>query len=163
MTNLGSFGSAVREMTPDGGDRDTFEFCGEQFTVYDTIPPMLMLQLGAAATGKIEEQEGLAAIWEAMRCSLTKPAGAPSDEDPEPTPDEAEFQRYYRLAVKYKVGLADLMRVAMALFQAQSGRPTERRPASSDGPSSVSPSSNAWSSTHQDLAHLRPVADLLAG
>jgi hypothetical protein len=72
MPSLGTFGAAVREFDPDG-ERDTFDFFGTTFVVEGVIPPMLMLQLGAAMTGKIGDIEGNAAMWEALRTALTKP------------------------------------------------------------------------------------------
>ncbi len=148
MTHLGSFGAAVKELDPTA-ERDSFEFFGERFEVVGVIPPMLMLQLGAAATGKIDDQEGLAALWEAMRLSLD------ADED------SKEFDRLYKLAVKNRCDLEDLMKLAMALFEAQAGRPTGEPRGSSAGPSTTSPSSSASSSVHPAFAHLKPVNELV--
>ncbi|WP_326564557.1 hypothetical protein [Micromonospora peucetia] len=160
MANLGSFGAAVREADPRA-EKDTFEFCGEQFEVKGKLPPMLMVQLGAATTGKIDEQEGLGAIWEAMRCSLTEPE---RQVDGETIPaDPAAFLRFYRLAVERCVELDDLIALAMALFEAQAGRPTAQRPDSQPGSLPTSTSSSGSSSTHPALAHLRPVSQVLAG
>lgn len=149
MGHLGSFGAAVRELDPLA-EKDSFTFFGETFTVVDTLPPMLMLQLGAATTGKIEEQEGLGAVWEALRCSLTAPetyverGGGKLEVKPA---DESQFHRFYRLAVARKATLEELLKVAMALFQGQSGRPTEGLPDSSAGQPTTSPSSSISSST----------------
>jgi hypothetical protein len=161
MSHLGSFGAAVREVDQTV-ECDTFEFMGETFTVYGVIPPMLHLQIGAAATDKIEEAEGLAAIWEAMRCSLAKPETVDGDGRIIPA-DESEFKRFYRLAVAKRCALEELLRLTFALFEAQAGRPTEEPQGSSPGRSSTSPSSSISSSTHPALAHLRPVTDVLAG
>ena len=150
MANLGSFGAAVREADPRA-EKDTFEFCGEQFEVKGEIPPMLMLQLGAAASEKIEQTEGMAALWEAMRCSLTSES------------DGSEFQRFYKLAVTNYVGLEDLIALAMALFEAQAGRPTVQQPASLGGPLPTSPSSSTSPSPSQDWPGMTPVAEVLAG
>lgn len=163
MSHLGSFGAAVRELDP--ASLDTFEFFGEEFTVTGVIPSMLMLQLGASATGKIEEAEGLAAVWEAMRCSLTTPEKQVTGNDGVTTvpADGSEFSRFYKLAVAHCCELEDLMRLTNALFEAQSGRPTEGPQGSLPGPSSTSPSSSTSSSTHPALAHLRPVGQVLDG
>lgn len=150
MSHLGSFGAAVKELNP-ASDKDTFDFFGEKFEVQATIPPMLMLQLGAAATGKIDDQEGLAALWEAMRCSL--------DADESGT----NFNRFFKLAVSKRCDLEDLMRLAMALFEAQAGRPTEEPRGSSAGQSTTSPSSSTSSSVHPAFAHLKPVNEVLGG
>ncbi|MFF3867351.1 hypothetical protein [Micromonospora sp. NPDC001898] len=161
MAQLGSFGAAVREAAGPAAERDTFEFCGQRFEVQGQIPPMLMLQLGAAASGKIEETEGMAALWEAVRCSLTNPErvvdGAAVPED------ASEFQRFYKLAVAHHADLQELIRLAMALFEAQAGRPTGQRPDSPAGPLPTSTSSSGSLSTHPGLAHLRPVSEVLAG
>lgn len=164
MSHLGSFGAAVRELDPDG-ERDTFEFFGETFTVHDTIPPVLAIQLGAASSGKIEETEGLAAIWETMRCSLTKPERTIAEFDPQTRKpkvqpeDSGDFDRWVRLAVTKKCDLEELIRLAMALFELQSARPTEEQSNSPAGPLTTSPSSNGSSSTPQ--ARLVPVEELL--
>jgi hypothetical protein len=107
---------------------------------------MLMLQLGAAASGKIDESEGLAAMWEALRCSLGADA----------------FAQFYKAAVAKRADLEGLMRLTFRLFEAQDGRPTEAVPGSQPGPPTTSPSSSD-SSTHPALAHLRPVSEILAG
>ena len=53
--------------------RTTSCFCGEVFEVQRPLPAVLVLQLGASVSGKIEETEGFAAMWEALRVSLTIP------------------------------------------------------------------------------------------
>jgi hypothetical protein len=168
VSRLGSFGAAVRELDPDG-ERDEFEFFGETFTVEGVIPPMLMLQLGAASSGKIEESEGLAAIWEALRCCLTMPERVVAEFDPatrkpkvEPA-DAAQFDRFYKLAVARREDLEDLIRVAMALFEAQSGRPTEQLSTSPGGPLPTLTSSNGSSAVPPDLQSFRPADVVSAG
>jgi hypothetical protein len=160
MASLGEFDAAVREIN-DTGERDTFRFGGSEFTVVGNIPAMLMLQLGAAAGSGVEDVEGMAAIWEALRRSLTK--SAHTDENGKDIPaDDVEFQRFFKLALDRESQLDELMKLTFKLFEAQSGRPTEQAPDSSAGPSSTSPSSSA-SSTHPGLAHLRPVSEVLTG
>jgi hypothetical protein len=156
VSHLGSFGAAVKELDP-GADRDTFDLFGEKFEVVGVIPPMLMLQLGAATTGKIDDQEGLGAMWEAMRCSLTKPE---ADGEPE---DGSEFDRLYKVAVGKRCDLDSLMKLAMALFESQAGRPTEEPQGSLPGPPTTSPSSNTSSSASPDSHRLIPVGQLLGG
>ena len=143
MADLGEFGAALRELE---GERDTFSFFGERFTVSQDIPPMLMLQLGAAATGKVEESEGLAAMWEAMRCSL----------------GDDEFARFYKLAVSKRADLESLMRLTFKLFEAQGGRPTQEPQGSSPGLSTTSLSPSGSSSRWEDKG-LRPISSVLAG
>jgi hypothetical protein len=133
---LGSFGAAVREFDP-GTERDTFDFFDREFTVYDVIPPMLMLQLGAAMTGKIGEVEGNAAMWEALRCALTAP-GTP--------PDDAQFERFYRLAVDRKCTTEELIKLVFALLGGQADLPTEQLPTSPGGSLPTSASSNSSAS-----------------
>ncbi|MER7164496.1 hypothetical protein ABT336_00235 [Micromonospora sp. NPDC000207] len=164
MASLGTFGAARREVEEVAGTAEptTFDFCGETFTVQGRIPAMLMLQIGAASTGRVEETEGLVALWEAMRVSLTIPERQQADGETVPA-DPAAFQRLYRLAVAQAVDLDELMRLAMALFEAQAGRPTERQPDSPDGLPSTSTSSSASSSVHPALQGMTPVAAVLGG
>ncbi|GAA3781134.1 hypothetical protein [Micromonospora maritima] len=160
MAHLGTFGAAQREARAYT-DPDTFEFCGERFEVKGEIPPMLMLQLGAAASEKIEQTEGMAALWEAVRCSLTVPE---REVDGETRPaDPSEFQRFYRLAVSHSVPLEELIRLAMALFELQGGRPTEQRPASAGGPLPTSTPSRSSSSVPPVWPGMTPVDQVLAG
>lgn len=154
MASLGEFGAALAALDTTA-PRDDFTFLGERFDVVGDIPPMLMLQLGAAVSGKIDESEGLAAMWEALRCSLD----APKVEGREPV---EQFNRLVRLAVDRRADMDGIMRLVFALFEAQSGRPTVAAPGSQPGPHSISPSARA-SSTHPELAHLTPLADILAG
>ncbi|MFI5833215.1 hypothetical protein ACIA5A_06010 [Micromonospora sp. NPDC051300] len=160
MANLGSFGAAIREADPRA-EADVFDFCGEQFTVVGKLPPMLMVQLGAAATGKIDEQEGLGAIWEAMRCSLTVPERL-ADGVSVPA-DPSAFGRFYRLAVERCVEVDDLIALTMALFEAQAGRPTEQRPDSPVGSLPTSTSSNTSPSPSPAWPGMTPVGQVLAG
>lgn len=164
MANLGSFGAAVRELDP-AGERDTFEFFGETFTIEGILPPVLQIQLGAAVTGKIAETEGLAAIWETMRCCLTRPERMVAEFDPETRKpkvepeDPSQFDRWFKLAVSAKCDLEELLKLAMALFEAQSGRPTGEQSTSSAGLLTTSPSSNGSSSAPRE--QFRPVSELL--
>ena len=145
MAHLGSFAAARREVEPRT-EWDDFDFCGEKFVVTGDIPSMLMLQLAASTTGKVDETEGMAAMWEAFRTAL----------------GDKGFAKFYKLAVAESVDVEDIMRVVFALFEAQAGRPTQEAPASSPGPLNISPSSSI-SSSHPALAHLRPVSEVLAG
>lgn len=163
MANLGSFGAAVRELDP-AADPDTFEFFDQTFTVYGVLPPVLQVQLGAASSGNIEEAQGLAAIWETMRCCLTRPPRTVAEFDPDTrTPrtepeDAAQFHRWFKLAVDNRCTLEELLKLALALFEAQAGLPTDGRSTSSGGAPTTSPSSNGSSTPSGRLV---PVADLL--
>lgn len=157
--NLGEYGAAMRELDPEAAC-DTFTFFGEEYQVVGGIPAMLMLQLGAASSGKIEESEALAAIWEALRLSLDEPDREVAPGQPKPV---KQFGRLYKAAVAKRCELEPLMRLAFALFEAQDeSRPTEAAPDSGPGPLSTSPSSRSLSS-HPEYAHLRPVSEVLAG
>lgn len=153
MSNLGSFGAAVRELDPDA-EPDTFEFFGETFAVYGVIPPVVMMQLGAAFTGKIDSHEGNAAMWMAMSSALTKPG----DE-----PDDSQFDRWYKLAARKRADTVTLIKLTTALFEAQAARPTGELPDSTDGQLATSPSSNGSSSTPPALPGYRRVEDVLTG
>jgi len=140
--NLGDFGAAMRELDRST-DRDTFTFLGETFTVASDIPPMLMLQLGASATGKIDDSEGLAAMWQALAISLTVPEHTGPDGKVVPE-DTSHFNRFYKIGLR--ADLDSIMTLVFALFQAQDGRPTVAAPASSGGLPPTSPSSSSSSS-----------------
>jgi hypothetical protein len=131
------------------------------------LPAVLMLQLGASVSGKIDETEGFAAIWEALRVSLTVPeyrrlAATDEYDDADENrnilvpEDDSPFRKLYGLAVDNGVELEDMMKLVMGLFEAQTGRPTKSAPASSGGPPTISPSSNTSS-------HLRSVDSLIRG
>lgn len=158
MAKLGSFGAAVREFDPDS-ERNTFDFFGREFTVYGVIPPMLMLQLGAAMTGKISDVEGNAAMWEALRCALTRPG----DTDRKIRPDDTQFDQFYRAAVDRTCTTDELIKLVFALLGAQAGLPTEQLPTSQDGQLPTSASSNSSASDTPDSPRLRPVDEVLAG
>lgn len=140
----------MRELDPDA-EKDTFDFFGEAFTVEGVIPPVVMMQLGAAFTGKIDSHEGNAAMWMAMSSALTKPGKEP---------DDSQFDRWYKLAAKNRTDMISLIKLVTALFEAQAGRPTGELPDSTAGQLETSPSSNGSSSTPPGY---RPIADVLAG
>ncbi len=146
MGHLGSFAAAKRELSRKPEDVDTFDFAGENFSVVNELPAMLMLQLGACVTGKISEAEGFAAMWETLRISLG---------------DDA-FNRLFRLAIDYNADIDNLMKLVFVLFQQQGGRPTQAASDSPPGPSSTSPSSSISSIT-PGHPPLRPVSELIAG
>jgi hypothetical protein len=160
MPSLGSFGAALREFDPDS-ERDTFDFFGETFVVEGIIPPMLNLQLGAALSGKIAEIDGNAAMYEAMRCALTKPERTDGDEVT--AADEQPFDRFYRLAVDKRCDLEQLVQLVFTLVGAQAGRPTEQLPTSAPGQLPTSTSSNSPASDSLDSPVLRSVDEVLAG
>jgi hypothetical protein len=156
---LGEFGAAQKELS---GETDDFVFFGETFEVVGQIPAVLMLQLSAAMTGKIDEDEGYAAMWEALRCSLTKPEHV--DDQGEKVPEDgSQFTRLYKLGVEKNCDVESLMRLVFALFEAQGGRPTQQASGSSPGPVTTSPSSNDSSTPEAPLSHLRSVDSLIRG
>jgi hypothetical protein len=170
---IGEFGAARRELD---GDKDDFGFYGETFVVEQRLPAILVLQLGASVSGKIDETEGFAAIWEAMRTALTIPAHArPARDGEEPDDvitglvgveeDDEPFRKFYKLAVDNGCELNDLMRLVMALFEAQTGRPTRPASASPVGSSTISPSLNTspTPAAQPAMARLRSVDDLVRG
>lgn len=158
--HLGSFGAAMRELDPQA-EKDTFDYFGATFTVHANIPPVTMWDLAAAVTGNVGDIEGMAAAREAMRYALTKPERKDGDETI--PADDAEFERWHALAASKRDSNAGLIKLALALFEVQSGRPTVQRSDSSDGPLPTSTNSNAPASTHPDLQGFRPVGEVLAG
>jgi hypothetical protein len=167
---IGDFGAAKRELS---GEKDDFVFCGELFVVERAMPAVLMLQLGASVSGKIDETEGFAAIWEALRVSLTVPeyrrlAATDEYDDADENrnilvpEDDTPFRKLYGLAVDNGVELEDMMKLVMGLFEAQTGRPTKSAPASSGGPPTISASSKTLL-TPSVSSHLRSVDSLIRG
>jgi hypothetical protein len=155
---IGSFGAAAREIDP-ASERDTFDFFGQEFTVHGIIPPMLTLQLGAVMTGKIGEIEGNAAVWEALRCALT----VSGSDDGETVPDHSEFDRFYKVAVRRRCDIDELIKLTFALLGVQIAFPTEQPPTSPDGPLPTGESSNSSASDTPDSPRLVSVDDILAG
>jgi hypothetical protein len=150
MADLGAFGAAIKELDPNA-EKDSFTYFGEKFEIVSALPPMLMFQLAASMTGKVDETEGMAALWEAMRIAL----------------GDDEFNRLYKIAVDKRDSTEGLMTVVMAIYQNDAGRPTVQPSDSSDGLSSVSPSSSLLStvtdSDRSRMDDLVPVSRILAG
>ena len=159
MGHLGDFGAALKELDPNA-EKDTFSFFGEKFEVIADLPPMLIFQLAASMTGKVNETEGMGAMWAALNVSL----------------GEDGFNRFYKLAVSQCADIESLMELVMSLFQASGGeRPTVQVSDSPTGPSATSPSSSTSSSVPPAFGgeqgphdattptRLRPVAEVLAG
>ena len=157
MSHLGDFGAAIKELDPNA-EKDTFSFFGEQFEIVAELPPMLIFQLAASMTGKVEETEGMGAMWAALNVSL----------------GEDRFKDLYKLAVTQKADIESLMELVMSLFQASGGeRPTVQVSDSPVGLSPISPSSSTSSSVppafggepHDATTPTRlvPVSRVLAG
>jgi hypothetical protein len=160
MAKIGSFGAAAREFDPDI-ERDTFDFFDQEFVVEGVIPAMLNLQMGAALTGKIDEMEGNAAVWQALRCALSKPEHRVGDVTI--PADEAQFERFYGLAVARNCELNELLKLALSLFGAQAGKAREQQPTSPDGPQPTSTSSSSPASDSPDSHRLKSVDEVLTG
>lgn len=157
MANLGEFGAALAELDPNR-EKDTFTFFGREFTVEAEMPPMLHFQIAAVMSGKLDDTEGAAAMWEAQSISL----GA------------EQFAAFYRLAIEKRADLDSLMMLTMALFQGGSGHPTVEVSDSPVGLLPTSQSSNTSPSAPpafgEDGPHdattptyLRPVSQVQAG
>lgn len=157
MADLGSFGAALKELDPNR-EKDSFTYFGEKFEIVSALPPMLIFQLAAAMTGKVDETEGMAALWEAFRIAL----------------GDDEFNRLYRIAVDKRDSTEGLMTVVMAIYQNDAGRPTVQPSDSSAGLSSTSPSSSPSSTVTGSVPALGlvdrsgtndfvPVSRILAG
>ena len=157
MPSLGTFGAAKREYAPAEAEPDTFDFCGETFTVKGSIPGMVHLTVAAAFSGKVGGVDFAAALLEAIRHALTVPANDDEDED------EAEWLRFYALAVDQDVDTTELRNIAYALVGADTGRPTVRRSGSSTGSSATSTSSNSSSSDSPASPDSSPDAAASAG
>lgn len=148
MADLGEFGAALEELDPTK-ERDTFKFFGKEFEVVGAMPPMLHFQIAAAMSGKVDDDEGAVAMWEALSVSLDEPdlpawEGSGVDNRVKPL---KQFRGFYRLAVEKHASLESLMTLAMTLFEAGSGHPTGEVHDSPVGLSPTSPSSSTSSST----------------
>jgi hypothetical protein len=144
VASLGSFGAAVREYDPDGFEPDTFEFCGETFTVRGTIPSMLHLAVAAAWSGKVTGLEGDGSMFDALRHALTVPERK-ADGKTIPA-DASEWERFYQMAIEKDVEAEWLTAVLFNIMASENGRPTVRRSTSSTGSSPTSTSSSSSSS-----------------
>lgn len=131
MGSLGDFGAAVAELDPNA-EKDSFTFFGETFEIVAELPAVLVLQLGAFMTGKVEETEGLGAMWSALEISLGTEA----------------FAQFYKVAITKRATVESLMELVMSIFQTVGGeRPTVQVPDSPVGVSPTLPSSSTSSST----------------
>lgn len=157
MAKLGSFGAAAREIDPDS-ERDTFDFFGEEFTVHGTIPPMLMLRLGAYMAGELGLIESNAAVYKALRCALTAPADPGTG-----AADGEQFDRFEQLAVAKRCHVDELIKLVFALVGIQIAFPTEPQPTSPDGLPDTSESSSSSASDTPDSPRLRSVDEVLGG
>ena len=157
MADLGAFGAAIKALDP-AAEKDTFTYFGEKFEIVSDLPPMLMFQLAASMTGKVDETEGMGALWEAMRIAL----------------GDDEFNRLYKIAVDKRDSTEGLMTLVMAIYQNDAGRPTVQPSDSSDGLSTISPSSSPSSTVTDSVPALGlvdrdrvddfiPVSRILAG
>jgi hypothetical protein len=144
MASLGTFAAAAREYDPDAHAPDTFEFCGETFTVRGTIPSMLHLTVAAAWVGKLSAFDGDAALYEALRHALTVPER--KVDGVTHLADTSEWDRFYRLAIDNNVEGEWLTAIVFKIMGAEDARPTERRSTSSDGSSPTGTSSNTSAS-----------------
>lgn len=137
MADLGAFGAAIKELDPNA-EKDTFTYFGEKFEIVAALPPLLMYQLAASITGKVEETDGMTALWQAYRITL----------------GEDGFNRFYKLAVDRMDSNESLMTVAMTIYENDAGRPTVQPSVSSDGLSSTSPSSSPSSTVSDSVPAL---------
>lgn len=161
MALIGEFGAAAREADPNA-EPDQFKFYGELFTVADQVGAMPLLRFAAVADSgaQADELAGLAAMHELLRDCL-----APGD-----------WPRFQKVAADHKADAEELMQVCGAVYQAITGRPTQRPSASADGSSTTTASSRAPSSSEASsplgavppiqldprVRELRPVSDAAA-
>jgi hypothetical protein len=118
MANLGEFGAAVRDAS-ESREPDVFTFYGEQIKVADAVGAMPLLRFAAIADSGVdaEEMAGLAAMYELLRDCI----------------DNEDWPRFQRLAADNKVPADTLMEVCRTVYEAITGRPTNRPSESADG------------------------------
>lgn len=110
----------------------SIEFFGEQIALADEISEWALMEFAEAAEHTDEASlGGYAAV---MR--LLEEAVAAQD-----------WQRFRSLARKNKATSAQCMPAVVAVFEAQTDRPTSRPAVSSDGPPATAPSSTVGSSS----------------
>jgi hypothetical protein len=161
VASLGSFSAAAREYDPDAAEQDTFDFCGETFTVHGEIPAMVELTITAALAGKATGMDGDGAMYEALQIALTVPE---HQADGKKVPaDAAQWERFNRLAIQNDVPSETLTAIALSIVGAQVGRPTKQRPGSSPGPLPTSTSSSSSVSATPDSPPSSPAAAGSAG
>lgn len=149
MASIGEFGAAAREADPDQ-EPDTFKFYGETFAVAERVGAMPLLRFAAVAEEgtQAEEMEGLAAMHELLRdCLIAEPITA--EVDGETKVIAHGWSHFQKVAASNKVDAEELMEVCGAIYQAVSGRPTQRPSVSTDGPSSSGESSKELSSSEE--------------
>jgi hypothetical protein len=157
MASLGSFGAAKREYEPAQSEPDTFDFCGETFTVKGPIPGMVHLTVAASIGGKTTGMDFAAAILQAIQHALTAPATDGQGED------NSEWLRFYQVALANDVETTELRNLVYELVGADTGRPTVRRSGSSTGSSTTSTSSSSSSSDSPDSPDSNPDSPASAG
>lgn len=117
MGSLGEFGVAVREV--EDREPDTFDFCGQTFTVgVAGLIPLGKFAKAAVSGVDSSDMEGLAAILDMLSDTVV-------DED---------RGRFLEVATRNRAQADDLMPIIQAVIQAQSGHPTQRPSDSSGGP-----------------------------
>ncbi len=154
MADLGVFEAAVAEAV---GEPDTFTLAGERFAAAFPVPGMLFLKVGAAGSGALEDSHAVGAVYQLFEACL----GAD------------EYARFERHTMSTDVSVETLIQLAIAIFQARAGRPTEEPSGSSPGLSATSPQSSSESSdfpelspvlsTAERVARMRPVESPLTG
>lgn len=160
MASIGSFGAAVRELD-QAAEKDTFDFFGETFTIHGTVPPILMMQLGAAMAGKIGRYEGTAASWLILSSALTVPERETDDESVDA--DESQFRQFVALAARKRCDNDTLINLVWSIIGAQAGKADEQPPTSPPGSPTDSTSSNSSASASPASPDLRPVDEVLGG
>lgn len=123
MAKVGSFGAARDRSLQlrNGGEPDTFDFCGQEFRVADEVGAMPLLRFAAAADSGLdtEDMAGLVAMMEMVRDCIH--------------PDD--WPRFQKVATEEKAGGELLMEVCQGLYAHIAARPTVRPADSSAGPS----------------------------
>lgn len=103
----------------------TVQFCGEQFTLNDTVSEFALMEFASAAAdgGDADTMQGMASMLRLIQDCII-----PED-----------WMRFRTAARKNRVAAADLMPVLNASFEQAAGHPTGRSSDSSDGPASIDP------------------------
>ncbi len=134
MAKLGSFGAAKKEagsyVNPNR-EPDTFDYYGSTIRVADSIGMAPLMDFASAAASGLDssEMEGLAAIR-----AMLKDCIVPED-----------WSAFWSLANTHKAQPEELLEICRVVYEAVSGRPTDRHSDSSSGASVSTPPSSTSS------------------
>lgn len=139
MTYHGEFSAAAQDAEDEPREPDTFGFHGHTITMRDRIGLMTLMRFAAVAVKGVHvgDAEALNAMYEMLEDCI-----APED-----------WPTFVDVARREAVDEEELMAVVKGCTQVVAARPTTRRSASQDGPSSTT---DSWRGTSSSPAPTDP-------